>query len=69
MTTISPENLKAAPSYDERLRAVCAPPEARNASGAGWPLFLTGLAVVGLGLVVWSYVGQDIRRYIRITNM
>jgi hypothetical protein len=30
---------------------------------------LTGLAVVGLGLVAWSYLGPDLRRYLKMTNM
>jgi hypothetical protein len=33
----------------------------------GW--IIAGLAVLCLGVVVWSYVGRDVQRYIRMRNM
>lgn len=33
------------------------------------PLLLAGLAVVGLGAMAWSYLGPDLRRYLKIRSM
>jgi hypothetical protein len=30
---------------------------------------VTGLAVVGLGALAWTYLGPDLRRYLKISNM
>lgn len=32
-------------------------------------LLIAGVVVVGLGLLAWSYVGADLRRYIKINSM
>jgi hypothetical protein len=32
-------------------------------------LILAGVAVVGLGALLWTYLGHDLVRYIRIHNM
>lgn len=32
-------------------------------------LLLAGLAVASLGATVWSYLGPDLRRYLKIRNM
>jgi hypothetical protein len=32
-------------------------------------MLLATLAVVGLGVLAWHYVGKDVIRYIRIRNM
>jgi hypothetical protein len=40
--------------------------------GSGWPssgLLLTGLLVVGLGVLAWQYIGPDLRRYMKIESM
>jgi hypothetical protein len=30
---------------------------------------VTGLVVVGLGVMAWNYLGPDLRRYLKISNM
>jgi hypothetical protein len=40
-----------------------------NDSAPPWGLVITGLAVVGLGIVAWNYFGPDLRRYIKIKRM
>jgi hypothetical protein len=32
-------------------------------------LLITGLVVVGLGLLAWHYIGPDLKRYLKIHNM
>jgi hypothetical protein len=32
-------------------------------------LLLAGLAVLGLGVLAWSYFGPEIRRYIKVARM
>jgi hypothetical protein len=32
-------------------------------------LMIAGLLALGLGLLTWYYLGQDVRRYLRIRNM
>ena len=39
----------------------------RRGGSGGW--LLTGLAVAGLGLLAWYYLGPDLRRYMKIRNM
>jgi hypothetical protein len=38
-------------------------------AGPGLGLLLGGLALVGLGALAWAYLGPDIRRYIKMSNM
>jgi len=44
-------------------------PQQHESSGPPWALLLTGLVVVGLGAMAWSYLGPDLRRYLKIRNM
>jgi hypothetical protein len=37
--------------------------------GDNTTLLLAGLAVVGLGALAWFYLGDDVRRYIRMETM
>jgi hypothetical protein len=37
--------------------------------GPSTALLVTGAVVIGLGLLAWSYLGPDLRRYIKIHNM
>jgi hypothetical protein len=39
--------------------------QGQNMSG----LAIAGVVVLGLGVVAWFYLGDDLRRYIRIRNM
>jgi hypothetical protein len=32
-------------------------------------LLVAGVVVLGLGLMAWSYLGPDLRRYLKISNM
>jgi hydrogenase expression/formation protein HypD len=44
-----------------------APP--RDSSGPPLGLLVAGLVVVGLGVMAWTYLGPDLRRYIKMSNM
>jgi hypothetical protein len=33
----------------------------------GW--LIAGVAVVGLGILAWSYLGPDLKRYLKIHSM
>jgi hypothetical protein len=41
----------------------------REHPGPRWGLFLTGVAILGLGFLAWNALGPDIRRYLKIRNM
>lgn len=45
------------------------PPVPREHGGPPWGLVVAGLAVVGLGLLAWNYLGPDLRRYLKIRSM
>jgi hypothetical protein len=38
-------------------------------SDASAKLLLAGVAVVGLGLLTWHYLGPDLKRYLKIHSM
>jgi hypothetical protein len=41
-------------------------------AGSGGPsagLLITGVVVIGLGLLAWSYLGPDLKRYMKIHSM
>jgi hypothetical protein len=40
-----------------------------DASGPPWGILVTGLLVVGFGIVAWRFLGSDIRRYVKISMM
>jgi hypothetical protein len=70
MSSAAPNNFGSAARPGEDWRAWYPPPVApRQAGGSRWGLLVAGLAAVGLGIVAWHYVGADIKRYIRISNM
>ena len=68
MSTVGPEKLRPAPQQGESWRAGY-PAPARDSGGPRWGLLLTGLVVVGLGVMAWNYLGPDLRRYMKIRNM
>jgi len=37
--------------------------------GPSTALLITGVVVVGLGLLAWNYLGPDLKRYVKIQNM
>jgi hypothetical protein len=39
----------------------------QESSSGSW--LLTGLAVVGLGVLAWYYLGPDLKRYMKIRSM
>ncbi len=41
----------------------------RDSGGSSVGLLVTGLAVIGLGILAWNYLGPDLRRYLKISNM
>lgn len=40
---------------------------ARRDHAVGW--IVAGVAVVGLGVLAWQYLGPDLRRYLKIHSM
>jgi hypothetical protein len=44
---------------------------ARRTDHGGPPaaLLITGAVVIGLGFLAWTYLGPDLKRYIKIHNM
>jgi hypothetical protein len=70
MSSVLPDNMRSAQRQGEDWQAVYPPPAPqRNVGGPPWRLLLTGLVVVGVGLMCWNYLGPDIKRYIKISNM
>jgi hypothetical protein len=43
--------------------------ERRERGGLPWGWMLAGVAVAGLGFLVWRTFGPDLRRYIKIERM
>lgn len=43
--------------------------EWKRAEGPPVGLIVAGVAVVGLGLLAWTYLGPDLKRYIKIHSM
>ena len=65
LTAEEQERLSRAPADDWRGRY--AP---RERSGIGLPgLLVGGLLLAGLGVLVWNYIGPDLKRYMKIRSM
>jgi hypothetical protein len=43
--------------------------EWRRAGGPPVGLLIAGVAVVGLGVLAWMYLGPDLKRYLKIHSM
>jgi len=43
--------------------------EEMRGNGVRWGRLLTGLVVVGLGVMAWRTLAPDLRRYMKIRNM
>ena len=67
MSTVRPDNLTL-PQQRENWRGVY-PAATRDYGGPSWGLLVTGLVVVGLGILVWRQLGPDLRRYLKIERM
>jgi hypothetical protein len=64
------ENPRVAPRQGEEWRAGYPPPgRSRDYGGPPLGLVVTGLVVVGLGVMAWYYLGPDLRRYLKIEQM
>ncbi|MGP0069103.1 MAG: DUF6893 family small protein [Isosphaeraceae bacterium] len=46
-----------------------APERRRDSGGPSTGLLIAGVVVVGLGILTWSYLGPDLRRYMKIHSM
>ena len=68
MSSVGPDSLRQAPQHGEHWRGGYLAP-IRNSGGPGLGLLVTGLVVVGLGVMAWNYIGPDLRRYLKISNM
>jgi hypothetical protein len=43
--------------------------EWRRAGGPPVGLLVAGVAIVGLGILAWTYLGPDLKRYLKIHSM
>jgi hypothetical protein len=43
--------------------------ERERAGGPSVGLLVAGVAVVGLGVLAWTYLGPDLKRYLKIHSM
>ncbi len=43
--------------------------ERRDSRGPSAGLLVAGVVVVGLGFLAWSYLGPDLKRYMKIHSM
>ncbi len=70
MSTMGPESVSSMQRQgDGRPSGATPPARADSSGGPPWGLLLTGLVVVGLGVLAWNVIGPDLRRYIKISNM
>jgi hypothetical protein len=70
MSAVIPDDVREAQRRAEDWRTDYRRMMPRRDSGGLTPAFLvTGLVVVGLGLMAWQYLGPDLRRYLKISNM
>jgi hypothetical protein len=70
MSSVERESLSSVQRPGEDWRAAYPTRgRSRDYGGPPWRLLMTGLIVVGLGVMAWSYLGPDLRRYLKISNM
>jgi hypothetical protein len=69
MSSLGYESQRSAPRYGEDWRAYPPAVMPQERGGLSLGLILTGVAALGLGLVAWTYLGPDLRRYLKIRNM
>jgi hypothetical protein len=62
------ERYRTAPRYGEEW-------DTRSPRHSSWSerhsssLVVTGLVVLGMGAVLWNYLGPDLRRYLKLRSM
>jgi hypothetical protein len=44
-------------------------PRRTDHNGPSPALLITGAVVIGLGFLAWTYLGADLKRYMKIQNM
>jgi hypothetical protein len=67
MRTDGPRSVKG---RGEDWRGEYPPPDrSRGRGGPPWGLIVTGLVVLGVGMMAWNYLGPDLRRYLKIERM
>ena len=70
MSSVGPDSLRSAQRQSEEWRGAYPPPAPpRDYGGSRWGVLVTGLVVVGLGVMAWNYLGPDLKRYLKMTNM
>ncbi len=69
MSTLSSENQARTRYADDEHRRRDVGPWESGYRSPGPSLLLTGLAVAGLGLLAWYYLGPDFRRYMKMESM
>jgi hypothetical protein len=55
---------RASEEWDTRYPRHSSWPERHSSS-----LVITGLVVLGMGAVLWNYLGPDLRRYLKLRSM
>ncbi len=70
MSSLTSERQRGSLREEEDGRGGYSRPVERQESGSvPWGLIIGGLVVGGLAAMAWSYLGPDVRRYIKISNM
>jgi hypothetical protein len=69
MSNVAPDNPQSMRRQDDDWRPARYYPAPRHNGGLPGGLLLTGLVVAGLGVMAWYYLGPDLKRYIKMSNM
>jgi hypothetical protein len=69
MSSVSSDRLPTQRQDEEWRRSYAPPAESREYGGAPWGLIMTGLVIGGLAAMAWTYLGPDLRRYLKISRM
>ena len=70
MPAYEPNKMKTMHDRSEELQAnYPSPSHDGMAVVPSWNLLLGGLALVGLGVLAWQYLGPDVRRYAKMSSM
>jgi hypothetical protein len=69
MSAVRTDNLSLTRHTGEDGYPAYLPPIEQRHERSSTGLILTGLVVLGLGILVWNYFGPDARRYLKISTM